>query len=226
MRRVFSISLFCALLTMTGCISTVQRAFDPTLNAQQNQIEIETMFPAIPGFYAWLGNDFIQATESGTKALPATVKFGYRSLGLTTNVPANCVYVRSELDYWGFFNRRKEYMSSFKVQEDVVTSFCSSHGYTIKRYKFDFTKQMLNYFGLKDLTRVTTANEYYGYSYVIYGSDGAAIMIYTPVIFGEYSKYFKDINTYYWDAIFVSTRESEKFLGTLSNTFLSDMETR
>ena len=226
MKKAFSLGLLCLLFTVTGCISTIQRGLDPAFNAQQNQLEVESMFPPISGFYSWLTNDFIQDTAKGTQALPANVQFKYSPPRFTTNVPVGCVIVQSRPDYWDLFNKRREYLAVFKVQEDVVASFCQSRGYSVSKYKLGFAKELFQYFGLKDITRTTAVNEFYGYSYVVYSGEGNVVMIYTPIIYGEYSTAFKDINTYYWDAIFISGRESEKFLNSLPNSFLADMETK
>jgi len=222
MKKSLILVLFSMLLSITGCITHIQRGLDSEFNEKLNYSEMETMFPTLPGFYDWMKQDFITATVDGTNALPKDLKFGFSIGKPHTDTSMGSVYIRGSLDYYGFFRKRDVYMDSFKVQDNAVLAFCNARGYTVQKYKPTFSKKMLNYFGLADLTGHTPANERYGYTYIIYDNSGGASAMYTPVIYGHYSKAFGDINTYYWDAFFISSRKTEQFIDSQKNSFFDE----
>ncbi|MDL2313597.1 hypothetical protein LJC36_01295 [Desulfovibrio sp. OttesenSCG-928-C14] len=227
MRRYFAIlGLTVLLLIVFGCVTSVQRIFDKDFAMQQNQKEIDSMFPGEPELYDWLKGDFIQNTVSGTRALSQDVQFGYRIDEPRTNIDINCVYVRSSLSFLGFFDKKDEYMSHFGVQDKLVVNFAREHGYTVKKYKFGFTERLFKQLGLKNITLFQNpVNMRYGYSYVIL-NEGTPFMIYFPVIYGNFSNSKREVTSYEWDAVFISTRESIRFLDSLPNSFIDDMNTQ
>ncbi|MDL2307311.1 hypothetical protein LJC48_04710 [Desulfovibrio sp. OttesenSCG-928-C06] len=224
MRKYLTIiSMIFIMMMSSSCVTSIQRIFDEDLNIEQTKIEMNAMFPAIPDLYAWLSGNFIQSTLSATQALPSESQFGYKIRQPETHTSANCAYVRAQLDYWGFFRKREYYKEHFKAQDDAVLEFCRQQAYTVKKYKPGFSKRMFNQFGLADLTYFNPVNIKYGYSYVISQNDGEAIMIYSPVIYGNFSKTFGEVDQYYWDALFIAEKKSKGFIDSLPNSFLADM---
>lgn len=225
MRKFFA--MFGALLilvTSSGCINSIQRTFDKDFADQENTREINAMFPSLPDIYVWMKQEFIQKTVSGTKALPKEQQFGYSIDQPRTFVPSNCVYIRSQLSYLGFFDKKDNYLTHFNVQDELVLTFCKERGYTVKKYKFGFGERMFKALDLKDITlSQRPVNMRYGYTYVISKNGGMPLAIYTPVIYGNYSGQRGEVTSYAWDAIFISARESVKFLDSLPNSFLDDM---
>lgn len=222
-KQLIVLGVIFTLLT-SGCITSVQRIIDKDFDAQQNQKETETMFPDIPGLYAWIETEFVKQTVDGTRALPKNLQFGYQIDKPRPNVPYNCIYVRANLSYLGFFDKKDDYQTHFNVQDALVINFAKAHGYTIKKYKFGFSERLFKNLELKNIALFQNAvNIRYGYSYVI-SKNGSAIMTYLPIIYGNYSKSRGEVTSYTWDAIFISARESSKFLDSLPNSFLADMK--
>ena len=225
MRKFFALfGVFLILVASSGCVSSVQRVFDREFAEQENQKEMNMMFPSMPDLYAWMQQEFTQGTVDGTRTLPKELQFGYNIGKPSTFTPVGCAYIRSELSFLSFFDKKDDYLTHFNVQDELVLAYCKERGITVKKYKFGFSERMFKALGLKDITLFQNpVNIRYGYSYVISESNGTLLAIYTPIIYGNYSARRGEVTSYTWDAIFISGRESEKFLGSLSNTFISDM---
>jgi len=224
LRYLVIVSTTLLFLASSGCVSSMQRVFDRQFDAQETQRETETMFPGIPSIYGWLAEIFLPETMAGTKALPSDVRFEYSASEPTADVSNSYVHVRLMLAYLTYSANESRYLDNFAVQDNLVVNFCREHGYTVKKYKFGFSAKLFESLGLRNASVLRNPVEiHYGYSYVIADNNGLPLMIYMPVVHGNYSTARMRVTSYEWFAFFISQRESIRFLDSLPNSFISDM---
>ena len=213
-------------IVLQGCVTTVRGIFDQDFADQHTASLINPLFPEIQDMHSWMKNDFIKGVRAKINASPKELRADFSDGFASSNESEGVAFVRSGSSGWNHNNASRAAIDrNFEVRDEVFIELCKTYNYTVVRYKYDFSKSLLNKFGLERLTsRERHVNVQWRYTYIGFDVNKEPVIAYIPVMYGVYLQSMGGTGNYDIDSIFLPKSKINQLMNSLSNSFIKDME--
>ena len=186
-RQMLLLALGIAII-LPGCSTTLRGLVDNDFREQYIANEINPLFPEITDIYSWMKNDFGEGVTQKTASDPKELQTEFNGFVVFSYTDSGVAHISSGTSGWNYEHSTQGAIDrSFAVRDEMFITLAKMYNFTVVRYKYDFSKTLINKFGLEALLgRERLVNRSWRYTYIAFNSANEPVMAFIPVVYGVY----------------------------------------